>query len=305
MQSHRTVIGVSLLLVCVLVGIAAALTFVFFADVIATPTSQETDAYGLNDSSVIAGDYVDSSGVQHGMILTSLATLVPKLTTADRPDCVTSPGSTTIAFYSINNHGVAAGWCTKADSTVIGFTYAAGTFTDITIPGSTFTEAIGINDAGAVVGTYKDANNLQHGFLLVGSTLTTLDPPGTVSTNTAWGINNAGVITVYGIDVNGKYQSFTTADQGQTYIPFRDPDEGTIGTAIHEINNNGDIVGTYFDTNNATHGVLFHAGTYNSFDDPNGVGTTRGDGLNNSLVVVGRYGSGVYGGIGYQGLAKP
>jgi hypothetical protein len=290
--------------VCV-VGIAAALTFVFFTDVIATGTALETDTYGLNDKGVIAGDYVDSNSVQHGMILTSLATLVPKLVTADRGDCVTSPGSTTIAFYSINNLGVAAGWCTKPDSTVIGFTYAGGKFTDVTIPGSTFTEAIGINDAGALVGTYKDANSVQHGFLLVGSTLTNLDPPGTVSTNTAWSINNSGVITVYGINANGAYTSFTTADQGKTYTPFQDPNQGSIGTAIHQINNNGDIVGTYFDANNATHGVLYHAGTYNSFDDPKGVGTTRGDGLNNSLVVVGRYGSGVFGGAGYQGVAKP
>jgi len=296
-----------LLLGCVSVGIAAAppLSFLFFTDVKATQTAQETDTYGLNDKGVIAGDYVDSNGVQHGMLLASLATLAPKLTTVDRADCVTSPGSTSISFYAVNNLGVAAGWCTNTSNVVIGYTYAGGKFTDIKIPGATFTEAIGINDGGAVVGSYKDANSVQHGFLLVGSTLTTLDPPGTTSTNTAWSINNAGVITVYGIDANGKYESFTTANQGKTYTPFRDPNEGTIGTAIHQINNNGDIVGTYFDTNNATHGVLYHAGTYNSFDDPNGVGTTRGDGLNDSLVFVGRYGSGVFGGAGYQGVAKP
>ena len=304
MQSRRTVMGVFLLLVCVSIGVAA-LTFVFFTDVTATPTAQETDTYGMNNSSAIAGDYVDSNAVQHGMILTSLATLVPKLTTVDRADCLTFPGSTGIAFYAINNSGVAAGWCTNTNNIQIGFTYSKGTFTDINIPGATLVNAIGINDAGAVVGTYKDANGVQHGYLLVGSTLTTLDPPGVTSLASAWGINNAGVITIYGIDANGSYVSFITADQGQTYTPFHDPDEGTIGTAIHQINNNGDIVATYFDANNAAHGVLYHAGTYNSFDDPNGIGATRGDGLNDALVVVGRYGSGVYGGIGFQGIAKP
>jgi probable HAF family extracellular repeat protein len=302
MQSRRIVIGVSLLFLCV--SVAVALTFVFFADVIATQTAQETDTYGLNDRGVIAGDYVDSGGVQHGMILTSLATLVPKLTTVDRADCITTPGSTSIAFYAINNLGVAAGWCTNTSSVEIGFTYSQGQFTDISIPGATMVNANGINDAGDVVGTYT-ANGVQHGYLLSGGKLTTLDPPGTVSLNTAWGINNAGVITIYGINANGAYTSFTTADQGKTYTPFHDPNEGTIGTAIHQINNNGDIVGTYFDSSNAAHGVLYHAGTYNSFDDPNGVGTTRGDGLNDSLVVVGRYGSGVFGGAGFQGVAKP
>jgi len=303
MQHRRVVLGVLSLFLFVAAG--AALTFVFFTDINATQTAQETDTYGMNQAGVIAGDYVDGNGVQHGMLLTSLATLVPKLTTIDRADCVTSPSSTTIAFYAVNTSGVAAGWCTKADSTVIGFTWAKGQFTDVTIPGSTFVEAIGINDAGAVVGTYKDANAAQHGFLLVGSTVTTLDPPGTVSTDTAWGINNAGVITIYGIDANGAYVSFTTADQGKTYTPFHDPNEGTLGTAIHQINNHGDIIATVFDASNNRHAVLYHAGQYNDFDDPNGVGTTRGVGLNDNLVLVGRYGSGVYGGIGFQTLAKP
>jgi len=303
MQTRRTVIGVFVLVVCVSAGIAA-LTFVFFTDVTATPTAQETDTYGLNNSGVIAGDYVDANSVQHGMILTSLATLVPKLTTVDRADCVTAPGSTTIAFYAINNLGVAAGWCTNTSSVEIGFTYSQGKFTDISIPGATMVNANGINDAGDVVGTYT-ANGVQHGYLLSNGQLTTLDPPGTVSLNTAWGINNAGVITIYGINANGAYTSFTTADQGKTYTPFHDPNEGSIGTAIHQINNNGDIVGTYFDSSNAAHGVLYHAGVYNTFDDPNGIGATRGDGLNDALVVVGRYGNGVYGGMGFQGVAKP
>jgi probable HAF family extracellular repeat protein len=287
------------------VGIAAAVTFVFFTDVVATPTAQETDTYGLNDRGVIAGDYVDSNSVQHGMILTSLVSVVPKLTTVDRADCLTSPGSTTIAFYAINNLGVAAGWCTNTSSVQIGFTYSQGTFTDISIPGATLVNANGINDAGDVVGTYADANGLQHGYLLSGGKLTLLDPPGTASLNTAWGINNAGVITVYGVDANGTYLSFTTADQGKTYTPFHDPNEGPTGTVIHEISNNGDIVGTVFDVNSNRHGVLYHAGTYTDYDDPNEANTTRGNGVNNSLVVVGRWGAGVFGGTGYQGLAKP
>jgi hypothetical protein len=285
-------------------GIAAALTFIAFSDVIATQTAQETDTYGLNDKGAIAGDYVDASSVQHGMILTSLATIAPKLTTADRADCGTSPGSATIAFYSVNNLGVAAGWCTDIHSVEIGFTYSKGTFTDISIPGATMVNANGINDAGDVVGTCT-VSGVQHGYLLSGGKLTMLDPPGTSSLNTAWSINNAGVITVYGVGANGNYLSFTTADKGQTYTPFHDPNEGPLGTAIHEINNNGDIVATVFDASNNRHGVLYHAGTYTDFDDPNGVGTTRGNGLNNSLVVVGRYGSGVFGGTGYQGFGKP
>jgi len=299
MQSRKTVIGVFLLVLCVFVGIAAALTFTF-RDVLATLTAQETDTYGLNDANAIAGDYVDSAGVQHGMILGGTNAFI----SADRPDCVSTPSSTSISFYGINSAAVAAGWCTNTSGVEIGFTWAKGKFTDIKIAGATLTNANGINDSGAVVGTYIDSSGTQHGYLLVGGTLTTLDPPGVTGVATAWGINNAGVITVFGTNSSRTYVSFTTADQGTTYTPFHAPGEGSLGTAIHEINNNGDVVGTYYDSSSNRHGWLYHAGNYYSFDDPNGVGSTRADGLNDNLIIVGRYGSGVYGGVGYQAFTK-
>jgi len=300
MQSRRNVIGVFLLVLCVAVGIAAALSFLF-RDVNATTTAQETDTYGINNSRAIAGDYVDSNGIQHGMILGGTNAFIA----ADRTDCVNTPSSTSIAFYGINNLGVAAGWCTSTGGPEIGFTWAKGKFTDITISGATLVNANGINDSGAVVGTYDDANGVQHGFLLVGGTLTKLDPPGTSSLNTAWGINNAGVITVFGVNSSGTYLSFTTPDKGVTWTPFHAPGEGSTGTAIHEINNNGDIVATVFDSSGNRHGVLYKGGQYYTYDDPNGVGSTRGDGINDMDVMVGRYGSGLYGGTGFEAFTQP
>jgi probable HAF family extracellular repeat protein len=305
MQSRKTVIGVLVLVLCVSVGIAAAPTLTFtFTDVVAALTAQETDTYGISNTNAIAGDYVDAAGVQHGMILGGGTALRLPFTSVDRPDCINAPSSTSIAFYGINFAGVAAGWCTNTSGVEIGFTYANGKFTDIKIPGATLTNANGINDSGAVVGTYADASGVQHGFLLVGSTLTKLDPPGVVSLATAWGINNAGVISVYGADSNGTYLSFTTADKGLTYVPFHAPGEGSTGTAIHEINNNGDVVATVFDSSGNRHGVLYHGGQYYTYDDPNGVGSTRADGLNDHLVMVGRYGAGVYGGTGFAAFTK-
>jgi len=301
-QSRKTVIGVFLLVLCVSVGIAAAPTLTFkFRDVIAITTAQETDTYGINNTNAIAGDYVDSAGVQHGMILGG----TNAFHSADRADCVSTPSSTSISFYGINSAGVAAGWCTNTSGVEIGYTYAKGTFTDIKIAGATLTNVNGINDTGAVVGTYIDSAGTQHGFLLVGGSLTTLDPPGVTGVATAWGINNAGVVTVFGTNSSGTYLSFTTADKGTTYTAFHAPGEGSLGTAIHEINNNGDIVGTYYDSSSNRHGWLYHAGNYYSFDDPNGVGSTRADGLNDMLVIVGRYGSGVYGGTGFEAFTTP
>ena len=66
----------------VAVGIASAppLTFTF-SDVHSTKTATETDSYAVNNSGVIAGDYIDSAGVQHAFTLAG-----KKLTTVDRKE---------------------------------------------------------------------------------------------------------------------------------------------------------------------------------------------------------------------------
>jgi len=289
MKSSKS-IGSFLVLTLVLLALSAsAAAPVFkgkfkFKDVKA-PGATETDSYAINNAGAIAGDYVDTAGVQHGMILAGT-----KLTTADRSDCMTTPASTSIQFYGINSAGEAAGWCENTSKVQIGFTFAKGKFTDISIPGATLVNANGINDKGAVVGSYVDSSAAQHGFLLVGTKLTNLDPPSVTSGATAWSINNKGVITVYGFATTG-YLSYTTADNGKTYTPFHAPKEAALGTAIHDINNSGDIVATYYyDTAGDRHGVLFRKKKFYSFDDPKGIGSTRGDGLNDTLGIVGRYG---------------
>jgi probable HAF family extracellular repeat protein len=301
----RSILGVLIVLTCVAVGIAAAppLTFTF-KDVKANKTAQETDTYAINNSGMIAGDYVDSAGVQHPMILAGT-----KLTTADHKNCSSTPG-TSPAFYGLNNLGVAAGYCTSSTGANIAFTYDSKKkkFTDITIKGGSTIEASGINDKGAVVGTYVDSAGKAHGFLKVGAKITNLDPPGAAS-GTPVGpadgfINNKGVITIFATNSAGTLVSFTTADNGKTFKPFHGTGEGTTGTAIHNINNKGDIAATVFDTAGSRHGILLHGGKQYSFDDPNGVGATRADGLNDKLGIVGRYGSGVFGGVGFFAQAK-
>ena len=66
----RSILGVVLVLTFVAVGIAAAppLTFTF-SDVKSTKTATETDSYGVNNAGVIAGDYIDSAGIQHDPII--------------------------------------------------------------------------------------------------------------------------------------------------------------------------------------------------------------------------------------------
>jgi len=279
-------------------AVAPALKFTF-KNVTANSSALETDTYAINDAGAIAGDYLDSASIQHGMILKG-----KKLTTVDNSKC-----SAGIAFYGINSSGVAAGWCTGTSGFPIGFTYAKGKFTSISIKAATDgVEANGINDKGQVVGTYFDSADANHAFVLTGKKLTTLSPPGVSSGAAAWSINDAGVITVYGFNSSGDYISFTTADNGKTYKSFAYKGASSVGTVIHAINNNGDIDGTYFDSNSEGKGVLFHAKKYYAFHDPNDClaapCSTRADGLNDTLGIVGRYSPSSAANVGYFAQAK-
>ncbi len=277
---------------------APALKFTF-KDVV-VKGAQETDSYAINAKGVIAGDYVDSAGVQHGMILNGT-----KLTSFDDKNCPSTPGASAIQMYGINSAGTAVGWCTlSSTANPVGLVYAKGKLTEYNVPKSLATQLNGINDKGSIVGDYIDSNGVQHGFVLVGKKITKLDPPNTASLNQAWSINNKGVITVFGANSSSTYLSYTTANNGKTYKAFHGTGEGSTGTAIHGINNKGDINATVFDSSGNRHGILLHGGKQYSFDDPNGVGSTRADGLNDKLAMVGRYGSGTYGGTGFFAQAK-
>jgi len=278
-------------------AVAPTLTFTFKDVVIKGAT--EVDSYAINNAGVIAGDYIDSAGVQHAFLLKGT-----KLTTVDNKNCAVETGETALQFYGINSAGTAAGWCTNTSGVEIGFTYANKKFTNISIKGATEVNVNGINDKGDIVGAYFDTAGAQHGFLLEGKTLTTLDPPGEVSLATAWSVNDSGVVAVYAANSNGDYISFTTANKGKTYKPFTYSGAGSVGTVIHHINNKGDIDGTYFDSNSYAHGVLFHGGNYYSFDDPKADNSTRADGLNDTLGIVGRYTPSSGGNVGYFAQAK-
>jgi probable HAF family extracellular repeat protein len=292
-------LGVLLVLTFVAVGIAAAPPITFtYSDVKANKSALETDTYGVNAAGVISGDYVDSKSIQHGMILNGT-----KLTSVDDKNCPGAAGGTAIAFYGINKAGTAVGWCTLSKTGApIGLMYAKGKLTEFSYPKAMATEATGINDKGDVVGTFFDAKGAQHGFLLHAKKFTQLDVP-KESGSDAWGINNAGQITVYAINSAGAFDGFLLT--GKKYKKINVPKGGKgsgQGTIVHTPNNKGDVDGTYFDSTGAEFGWLLHAGKYYDVVDPKG--TTRADGLNDSLEIVGRYGSGMFGGSGFKATTK-
>jgi hypothetical protein len=297
MKSSRFVFCVLLLTtVFVCVGIAAAppLTFTF-TDVHANKTALETDTYAVNNSGVIVGDYVDSASVQHAMILAGT-----KLTTVNNKSCEAISGTGGISFFGVNSAGDTAGWCTSSKtSEEIAFVYSNKKFTSINFPNSHGTEATGINDKGEVVGLYLDSTGATHGFSKTGTKYTSIDVKGDTNT-VAWGVNNAGQITVYATNSAGGFDSYLLT--GKTFKKIDNPGAGSTGTIVHTPSNVGDIVGTYYDTAGTEKGWLLHKGKYYDVVDPNGV--TRADGVNDKSELVGRYGSGSFGGTGYKATYK-
>ncbi len=303
----RSILGVSLVLTFVAVGIAAAppLTFTF-SDVHANTTATETDSYAVNNAGVIAGDYVDSKGVQHGMILAGKT-----LTSINNAKCQAITGSNGISFYGINKAGVAAGWCTSTSGTLIGFTWSKGKFTYLKVPNSTGTEAIGINDNGEVVGLYADSAGNAHGYLFANKKYTPITVKGATDT-AAWGINNAGDITVYtassfssgllGCSSTGPCASYIR--RGTKLTKLSPPKAGSIGAVAHAPNNKGDIDGTYFDSNGFSTGFLLHSGKYYDVKDPHANNSTRDDGLNDNLEMVGRYSNSSGATLGFKATTK-
>ena len=292
-------LGILLVLTFVAVGIAAAppLTFTF-SNVVASKTATETDSYAVNNAGTIAGDYVDSAGVQHAMILAG-----KKLTTVDNKACEAITGTGGIAFFGINSADTAVGWCTSAKTSLdTSFTYSKGKFTTVAFPKSNGTQATGINDKGWVSGLYLDSANAQHGFVKKGSKYTSIDAPKDTST-VAYGINNAGDIAVYATNSAGGFDAFLY--NGKTFKKLAVPNAGPTGAVAHAPNNKGDVTGTYYDTAGDVHGWLLHGGKYYAINDPKGASDSRSDGINDSIELVGRYSTTLGGAsIGFKAVTK-
>lgn len=156
------------------------------------------------------------------------------ITTLDPPNSVRSQGG------FINAKGEAVGAYRTADQKRHGFLWRKGEFTTFNVPNDHplfGTVPLGNNDLGQVVGNYVDING-------------GVDAGGNVSPN----IGRHGFLLSDGI--------YTTLD-----VP------GASFTVAQGINNEGKIVGLYFDINGNEHGFVLSNGTYTTVDAPNATAT--------------------------------
>lgn len=248
-----------------------------------------TQAFAINSRDVIAGTYIDSSGVSHGFLRDPDGAF----TTFDVPGAGTGSGQGTVAA-NINPSATSSGFYMDAGNVVHGFVRAKdGSITTFDAPGAgtspfqgTFTSAgIGLNAAGVIAGDYFDANFVIHGFVRAkDGTITTFDAPGAATLpfegTVTDGINPAGEVVGSFLDPSSVSHGYVRAKNG-AITAFNVSGAGTgigQGTFAASINPVGAITGYYVDANAVNHGfVRAKDGLITTFDVP-GAGTTPFEG---------------------------
>jgi hypothetical protein len=237
-----------------------------------------THAWGINPQGDIVGSYDDEDNVRHGFLLHD-----GQFTTIDNPNGGHGPpgpggvkqGTT---LYDINALGDIVGRYINEDNIAHSFLSRHGVFYPVDVPDAQGTQADSINERGDIVGDYADSNFHVHGFLLHDGTYVTINAPhpgsGRGSGTHAFGINYKQEIVLFTEPSTTIAHSFVLR-HGQL-TPLNDP-KGVGGTALQGINDNGVIVGDWFDGNNVDHGLVFCHGVFTTHDDPH-AGTANGQG---------------------------
>ena len=203
------------------------------------------------------------------------------------------PGAAQTQVIGINNSGTTVGFYADAGGDNFGFVLKAGIWTAVIDPrtgAGTVNQLLGLNNDGVAVGFYTDGKGNNHGyeFNFHTDTFSAVNVPGATSV-TATGINAEGNVTgFYSGPKSGGTRSFVRI--GGRVTTFGAPNSGN--TTAFGINNNNEIVGAYVigsGAKAATHGFVRTTGAFHGVDDPNGVGTTLINGVNDNGVIVGFY----------------
>jgi probable HAF family extracellular repeat protein len=244
------------------------------------PGAISTQVWGINSAGDIVGGYVDSSGDNHGFLLSGGA-----YTTIDDPDV---PGASVVG---INDVGQVVGNNWSVSSYSGGYLYDLNTqtFTTISFPKTGgFTFPLDINNAGLIVGVVEVPRHTGtdvYGFELNNGSYQLIEHPAGSTDTQLWGINNSGVAigfqwlggpNINFLYVNGKYKPIQ--------IHAKDP-------AVFRINDNGAIVGYDQASNGLVAGFLYQDGSFQEISFPGSI-EAFALGINNSGVVVGYFSPG-------------
>jgi hypothetical protein len=247
------------------------------------PNDPFTQLLGINNSMVIAG-YHNFFNNQ-GFVLN-----LPAHFTVEN-----YPNSMMTQVIGINNSLTTSGFYVDNGGATHGFYHTnSGTFTTVDFPGTPFNQLLSQNDMQQAAGYYSlSSNNTTPDFPYVydevGGIFEVITIPGAVGGAQATGINNSGEVCGFFVD-SAQVNHGWLLNAG-VFLQLDYPNS-TFTQALG-LNNHGQVVGQYMDNAGLTHGFLYtvSSGRYITVDDPNGVGATVANGINDNAMIVGFFGT--------------
>jgi probable HAF family extracellular repeat protein len=238
------------------------------------PNDTFTQLLGVNDAGTIAG--------YHGASINKGFTLfLPNTFKTEN-----YPGSTQTQVIAINNNTnvLTAGFYIDQAGINHGFLRNSNAWTNVDFPGTNFNQLLGLNDSDEAAGYYMDAAGNFHPYIYeeAGNVFKALTLPNTNSAQ-ATGINDSGIIVGFFLDSENVSHGWEL--NGSIYKVLNFPQ--STSTQALGINNNNEIVGSFTDTAGGTHGFHYAGGVWTQIDDPDGVGITIVNGINDSGTIVG------------------
>ena len=242
-----------------------------------------TQLLGINNSMVIAGyhNFFNNQGFT--------LNLPNQFTTENYPQ------SAMTQVIGINNSLTTSGFYVDQAGTTHGFYHTStGTYTTVDFAGTAFNQLLSQNDFHQAAGYYSmSANNSTPDFPYiydeVGGVFEVITIPGAVGGAQATGINNSQEKCGFFVDDQNVNHGWLL----NTGIFVQLDYPGSSFTQALGLNNRGQVVGDYMDSSGLTHGFVYtvSTGQYVSVDDPNGVGSTVVNGINDAGDLVGFYGT--------------
>ena len=265
-------------LLCMSTAVAQTYTF----RTINYPGDTFTQLLGINNHNVIAG--------YHGASVNQGFTYVLKTNTFTTENY---PGSQQTQVIGIANTSNTSGFYISGSGATVGFTDLHGTFASVAYPNQPFNQLLSQNDVAQAAGYYStvaDGSGPDTPYVYdeQGRVFEALVIPNAVSAQ-ATGINNAGNVCGFYVNAGGVNHGWLLVGGHFTVINY----PGSTGTQALGLNNSGSVVGFYTDSSGNSHGFVYIVSTkaFQSIDDPDGVGTTIVNGINDNGVLVGFYGT--------------
>lgn len=211
---------------------------------------------------------------------------------------VNVPTSSQTQVTGINDKGVVVGFFSRTNkgnpalNSDIGFYFKGGKFHKVTFPTGNVSnppvnQLLGVNNAGVAVGFFFDALGQAHAYRYstISHKFQMLNINGSANA-TATAISSSGTIAGFYTNSGGRVVGFLLHPGGQIVTMAR---PGADVTQALGVNKSGLVVGTYT-VGSRTFGFTWQAGRgFRTVSDPNGVGSTVVNGVNNAGDLVGFY----------------